>query len=710
MTMSFWGKKNESGRTMAELLAVLAILAVLTIGGILGYRYAMQYYRENETLNDISVTAAGSRTWDILQHYGDRAVDAPFIIPIREVVSNVRYYSDSTASDEDVEDQQLKARELESFTTAVHAPVWVRIEHPGAFTIRVSGLSKSLCQKLMWADLGNTYTYKQPERNDLSRDFERADTYLAASLRNSPDAIEALCSSIDPLNSRIPPVQQQVSNVLAQGSSLPAVQTLDQDNNTLVLYFGIPDDCAMVTGLCGDSCYVAHDDGSCSLASPGRYGCPCDSSNPPADSCLFCDNGVIAIKNTSSCDDYRLNPCSSNAQECIEGKPYRKDNQKFSPACCEALGGFAATDAICCIGDKEWNGNSNIACESGPISQCLPHNPYDPVKYPAVKELSPQCCTQAGGKFMSKAGQSDRNVGQCCQRSSYIVQEDVNSHTFTRKSQNLSPGDNIFGLNAGSDCCVTKKVNGVFQVQPYMLNNSSKIDESCCNAIPNHKFVSSSLNGSSLSACCDLSNPGLDFNGDKRQICGEADCNPGDECAVEKCCKKEGGVPTTVEGSFKCCAPGGDGTLFSNKNVSCISGGGNQDKDCCTSSHKSDFCCTAIGGVFINSSGSNACCHPSLDGRLAEAAGNSTQCCDTSIQYAPDHFCCPVGLDPSRCITPSSDDMDCIKCGGTPRNGVCCRSGTDGCAYTDNTCKNINPSPTLTCCEDAVKVVGTCSK
>ena len=43
----------ESGRSMVEILGTLAIIGVLSIGGIAGYKYGMDKYRANQTINDI---------------------------------------------------------------------------------------------------------------------------------------------------------------------------------------------------------------------------------------------------------------------------------------------------------------------------------------------------------------------------------------------------------------------------------------------------------------------------------------------------------------------------------------------------------------------------------------------------------------------------------------------------------------------------------
>lgn len=42
---------QESGRSMVEMLGVLAIIGVLSIGGIAGYTMAMNRYRANEVVN-----------------------------------------------------------------------------------------------------------------------------------------------------------------------------------------------------------------------------------------------------------------------------------------------------------------------------------------------------------------------------------------------------------------------------------------------------------------------------------------------------------------------------------------------------------------------------------------------------------------------------------------------------------------------------------
>jgi Tfp pilus assembly protein PilE len=54
-------KVNESGRSMIEMLGVLAIIGVLSVGGIAGYSKAMSKYRVNKTIDQVSHIAANTR-------------------------------------------------------------------------------------------------------------------------------------------------------------------------------------------------------------------------------------------------------------------------------------------------------------------------------------------------------------------------------------------------------------------------------------------------------------------------------------------------------------------------------------------------------------------------------------------------------------------------------------------------------------------------
>ena len=47
----------NAGRSMLEMLGVLAVIGVLSIGGLAGYKIAMNYHRANETIHDVMLRA-----------------------------------------------------------------------------------------------------------------------------------------------------------------------------------------------------------------------------------------------------------------------------------------------------------------------------------------------------------------------------------------------------------------------------------------------------------------------------------------------------------------------------------------------------------------------------------------------------------------------------------------------------------------------------
>lgn len=55
-------KNNQSGRSMIEMLGVLAIIGVLSVGGIAGYTKAMAKYRSNKIIEQVSMLITNIRT------------------------------------------------------------------------------------------------------------------------------------------------------------------------------------------------------------------------------------------------------------------------------------------------------------------------------------------------------------------------------------------------------------------------------------------------------------------------------------------------------------------------------------------------------------------------------------------------------------------------------------------------------------------------
>ncbi|MBQ9089545.1 MAG: hypothetical protein IJY58_00640, partial [Alphaproteobacteria bacterium] len=61
----FKQKTAETGRSMVEILGVLAIIGVLSIGGIYGYSFAMDKYRANDIIYEVNLR--NRDTWNKYQ-------------------------------------------------------------------------------------------------------------------------------------------------------------------------------------------------------------------------------------------------------------------------------------------------------------------------------------------------------------------------------------------------------------------------------------------------------------------------------------------------------------------------------------------------------------------------------------------------------------------------------------------------------------------
>ena len=59
---------NENGRSMIEMLGVLAIIGVLSVGGIAGFSKAMESYKTNQSIDQISTMIANVKNLGLRQH------------------------------------------------------------------------------------------------------------------------------------------------------------------------------------------------------------------------------------------------------------------------------------------------------------------------------------------------------------------------------------------------------------------------------------------------------------------------------------------------------------------------------------------------------------------------------------------------------------------------------------------------------------------
>ena len=75
-------KINELGRSMVEILGVLAVIGVLSVGGIIGYKYAMNKYIANETVNELAIRA------NDIAYQMDKLIEANYVGEIEMELGN----------------------------------------------------------------------------------------------------------------------------------------------------------------------------------------------------------------------------------------------------------------------------------------------------------------------------------------------------------------------------------------------------------------------------------------------------------------------------------------------------------------------------------------------------------------------------------------------------------------------------------------------
>ncbi len=134
---------NENGRSMVEMLGVLAIIGVLSVGGIAGYSKAMNKYKINKTTDQVSMLVANIRT--IFSSQGDYEGLSNLTAKKFGVVPNDMY----------------KTATSSTITNAFNGAV--KIAAAGgrgsgdneAFTITYNGLTQEACVTIATGDWGS---------------------------------------------------------------------------------------------------------------------------------------------------------------------------------------------------------------------------------------------------------------------------------------------------------------------------------------------------------------------------------------------------------------------------------------------------------------------------------------------------------------------------------------------------------------------------
>ena len=145
--MNNYRYENESGRSMIEMLGVLAIIGVLSVGGIAGYSKAMNKFKTNQVADNVSMLVANIKTLYAQQKsYAD--------------LDNTSAVSMGVVPDEIVagEDTNKKKVLRNAFNGEVHIGSAQGTKANDSFFIAFNGLSKEACITLATNDWGSSYS------------------------------------------------------------------------------------------------------------------------------------------------------------------------------------------------------------------------------------------------------------------------------------------------------------------------------------------------------------------------------------------------------------------------------------------------------------------------------------------------------------------------------------------------------------------------
>ena len=137
---------NENGRSMVEMLGVLAIIGVLSVGGIAGYSKAMNKYKINKTTDQISMLVANIRT--LFSSQGDyTGLDNAAAIKFGVVPNEMYEADDDTGS--------TMKNAFNGSVTIASAVARSGRDVQDAFIIEYNGLSEEACVTIATGDWGS---------------------------------------------------------------------------------------------------------------------------------------------------------------------------------------------------------------------------------------------------------------------------------------------------------------------------------------------------------------------------------------------------------------------------------------------------------------------------------------------------------------------------------------------------------------------------
>ncbi len=134
-------KKLQQGRSMIEMLGVLAIIGVLSIGGLAGYTMAMNRHRANQILDYVARCGVVAQTDGIGETDFDASGATNACADLTGEALNASLLSAATASGTAGTDLKITV----TYATALNSSVPLIVAERGNSSVSISTSGKSFC-------------------------------------------------------------------------------------------------------------------------------------------------------------------------------------------------------------------------------------------------------------------------------------------------------------------------------------------------------------------------------------------------------------------------------------------------------------------------------------------------------------------------------------------------------------------------------------
>ena len=262
----------QSGRSMVEILGVMAVIGVLSIGGIQGYKYAMDKYRANDIVNEVNLRATD--IWHLYQDAEKELPDSP----------------DADAFPEYGE------------TTQTSFPIMITSHPPVAFRTWVDNVPSDVCKKVLQENLDEAITGLKFVQVDNGGGLVRYDGDINICGEGVADNQMVFTSFLDEDGGAVP-----------EGGNNP--------NDNPLEHCVEQDDC---TGSCNASCNerTMRCEDSC-MGTDKPYCKETESGGV----CVKCKerSHCLDLGENYTCSDL-TNECVEVPAKCVEGKEFRTKN------------------------------------------------------------------------------------------------------------------------------------------------------------------------------------------------------------------------------------------------------------------------------------------------------------------------------------------------------------------------------------------------